>query len=246
MDRVSTPYQDVGRDVSSWFKGNPLSFALPVVGGPLLFAAQCLGVARFDTYQARTVFLASEISDALRALVLLFLPFTIQTVGFVGALIAGHLLRGKATRVRGALWLVLSLLINALGLVFRFGADAGSPGLVLASLGLHLLFAGLAFVMRAEKLFARIMLVVLGVLLLFVPPDPWLFSSTVWLPLERFTLTDDAYVTGYLLSSADGAYLVLVDDSRQTVLIGSDAVKSRTLCYTPAICQDPIEPRPRA
>jgi hypothetical protein len=209
---------------------------IPVVGGPLLFVAQCLGVARFDTYQARVIFLASNISDALRALVLLFLPFTVQTIGYVCALIAGHCLRGRTSRAHGVLWLVVSLLIDALGVVLRYGEDADSVGLILVMLAVHLIFVGLAFAMNLDKVGAQIGLTIIGVLLLFVPPDPWLFSSTMWLPLESFTLANGVHFTGYLLSSSDGAYMVLVDDSRETVLLAGDAVKSRALCGSPSSC----------
>jgi hypothetical protein len=242
MNAVSTPYQEVVRDVTSWFKGNPLSFAIPIVGGPLLFAAQCLGAAKFDTYQARVIFLASNISDALRALVLLFLPFTIQTIGYFYALVAGHYLRRKATRGRGVLWLVVSLAVLAFGAVLGLGADAGGPISVLVLLAPSLAFLIIAVVLASfeGKLLARIYLVIIGAILLFAPIDPWLFSSTVWLPLERFSLANDAYLTGYLLHSSDGTYLVLIDDSRQTVLLDADAVKTRTLCYAPTVCADEI------
>src|SRR4051812_6426477 len=104
MGRQRTPYEDLIAEVFGRMKSFSWAVLVPILG-PLLFAAQCLGVAHFDTEQARILFVSSPLSDALRALLLLFLPFTLESVAYVAMVISGHQLRSRDTRSDGLGWL---------------------------------------------------------------------------------------------------------------------------------------------
>jgi hypothetical protein len=242
VDLERTPYQEVLLHAIDSAKGGPLAFLIPIVGGPLIFTAQCLGVTHFDVIEARIVFLSSSFSDALRALLFLFLPFTIEVVGLLASIVGGHYIRHKHW-TRALYWVAGGLAATLVGHLFRSGPHSIRVSLI--TLGLIGVFGFCMFwgwFLDASRRMASAVLVGLAVALLLIPPDPWLFSATMWLPLERFQ-TESGQFSGYLLKTTEDHWLILADAPRQTFLIDKRAVTARSLCKSVDVCSEPIRPK---
>jgi hypothetical protein len=138
------------------------------------------------------------------------------------------------------------LLIEFAGALFRYGSSVTEPLIILQNTGFIVLAFICGWVINANRCQALLFLAVLAVILIILPVDPWLFSSRVWLPLERFQLSGeqvDEQIEGYLLKTTEDHFMILTEYSRRSYLVDKEAVTARTLCRSVSVCSDPVSPR---